>query len=94
MPGYKKEYVRFLVSLSTLGIEMGVSVAVGFFIGKYLDKLFNTGKTLTLIFILFGIAAGFKSLFIAAKKGKKELQKHKLYDVYKKNNKGDEHKRV
>lgn len=35
---------------------------VGYIIGHYLDKAFHTGY-LTLVFLLFGIAAGFVELF-------------------------------
>ncbi len=55
-------------SLSTIGIEMGVTLAIGILIGWYLDRLFGTKPWLTIIFTLFGIAAGFRNLIRLARK--------------------------
>ena len=54
--------------LSTLGIEMAVSIVVGLAIGWYLDKKFDTSPWLTMIFLIFGIVAGYKNLFREIKK--------------------------
>ena len=89
MPKLKKEYIRLLASLSSLGIEMGVSVVIGYFMGKYLDKLFNTGKILTVTFIFLGCVAGFKSLYMLSKEVQKDIDEHRLDDVYEDNNKND-----
>lgn len=64
----EKKGVQQYLSLSTLGIEMGVSLAVGILLGWYLDRLFGTGPWLTIIFSLFGIAAGFRSIIRLARK--------------------------
>ncbi|MFH2012626.1 MAG: AtpZ/AtpI family protein [Pseudomonadota bacterium] len=48
---------------STIGLEMVISVVIGILIGWWLDRFFDTKPWLTVIFMLFGIAAGFKSLF-------------------------------
>jgi ATP synthase protein I len=82
MPKFKKEYVRLLVALSSLGIEMAASIIIGYFIGRHLDKLFDTGNILTTIFVLFGMVAGFRSLFRISKKVQKDLLEHKLDDIY------------
>lgn len=39
------------------------SIVVGFFIGHFLDKWLKTDPWLTLIFIFYGIIAGFYNLF-------------------------------
>ncbi len=38
----KREVVRSLLSYSSLGIEMGLCVAIGIGMGYYLDKYFET----------------------------------------------------
>lgn len=51
---------------TNLGITMAASVLIGYYMGHYLDKwIFNDPKTpwLTLVFSLFGIAAGFRGVF-------------------------------
>ncbi|MFA5859899.1 MAG: AtpZ/AtpI family protein [Elusimicrobiota bacterium] len=44
---------------SLLGTNLAVSIAVGFGIGYWLDKLFNTPPWLMILFFFLGIAAGF-----------------------------------
>ena len=39
------------------------SILVGFFIGYFLDKWLKTDPYLTVIFIIYGILAGFVNLF-------------------------------
>ena len=46
----------------SIGIEMGVSVLIGFLIGRWIDGKFGTQPWLTLVFTLLGVAAGFRSL--------------------------------
>jgi ATP synthase protein I len=48
---------------SAVGLEMGFSVAIGVAIGYYLDRYFHSGPWLTLIFLILGVVAGFRSLF-------------------------------
>ena len=72
----KGKLIKQVASYSTLGLEMGLSVAVGVGIGYYLDKWLNTEPWFLIIFIIFGVAAGFRSLYRAAKR----LQKEDLKD--------------
>lgn len=57
-----------LAMLSSMGIAMVVSTFIGLLIGIYLDKLFSTKPWLTIIFLFFGIAAGFKNIYETIKK--------------------------
>ena len=80
--GSKREFLRFLGVASTVGINFVVSTFVGFAIGYGLDKLFGTSY-LKIIFLFFGIIAGFKYLFKIASKAKKyadstEIEKSKF----------------
>jgi len=59
---------RQLAKVSIIGIEMVVSTFVGLAIGLYLDGLFETKPWLTIFFLIVGIAAGFRNLFLEIKK--------------------------
>jgi ATP synthase protein I len=48
---------------SSVGIMFPASIVVGFFIGHFLDKWLKTDPWLTMIFILYGIGAGFYNLY-------------------------------
>jgi len=68
----KARLIRQIASYSTLGLEMGLSVAVGSAIGYYLDKWLRTDPWLLLIFFFFGVVAGFRSLYRALKRLERE----------------------
>lgn len=56
-----------LLKFSSLGIEMAVATAIGWGIGYWLDLQFGTYPWLMLVFLLLGVAAGFKGVFRAAR---------------------------
>jgi len=68
----KKQTLAALLTYGTLGIEMGVSLAIGLVIGYFLDRYFGTSPVLTLIFMIFGLVAGMKRLYMLWKKMEKE----------------------
>jgi ATP synthase protein I len=53
--------------LSSVGLEMGVAVAIGWGIGYWLDERAGTKPWLMIIFLLFGVVAGFKGMIRAAR---------------------------
>ncbi len=53
----------------SVGLNFVVSIFVGLGIGYFLDRRFGTSPWLTLIFLVFGIAAGFLELWKFAKRG-------------------------
>ena len=55
--------LRQLARLSTIGISLVAATAIGLLIGYGLDSWLNTRPWLTMVFALFGIAAGFLNLF-------------------------------
>ena len=59
---------RRLAALSSLGLMLPSSIAVGLFLGYFLDKLLGTEPWLLIIFTLLGVASGFLSLFRGLKK--------------------------
>ena len=65
----QREIVRAMSFLSQMGISIVICIAVGVFLGRFLDTVFGTSPWLVLIFSLLGSAAAFKSIFDMAKKG-------------------------
>jgi len=57
-----------LAKISIIGIEMVVSTFVGLAMGVYLDKWLHTEPWLTIVFLIFGIAAGFINVFREVRK--------------------------
>ena len=57
-----KRYRRYL-RFSTVGLELGLAVIIGLLVGQYLDKWLGTDPWLLLLFLIFGMAAGFRSVF-------------------------------
>ena len=66
MSNSRKDTLRLLAQFSTIGMSVAFSIFIGVGIGYYLDhKVFDgrTSPSLTLIFLGFGVAAAFKSLY-------------------------------
>ncbi len=70
----KRETLRSLRELayfSSLGFQVALSIFIGLAIGLYLDRhVFDTSPWFTLIFLGFGIAAGFRNIGLAIKKSR------------------------
>ncbi len=52
-----------LVALSSVGLMFPISIAIGYYIGKTLDRWFHTGNKLMMFFVVCGIVAAFINLF-------------------------------
>jgi len=72
-PKYKKAFEQ-ISRYGTVGLELGISVAIGITIGFYLDKWLNTSPWLTIIMMLCGTISGFKRIYYALKEIEKEEQ--------------------
>ena len=71
MSDTKKELMKMVSVFGTIGITVSACVFIGLGIGYYLDhKVFQdkTSPWFTLIFLGFGIAAGFKNLYQVSKR--------------------------
>lgn len=66
---------KVLGRLSTVGIELALSIALGFFGGRWLDGKFGTEPWIQWIGFGFGLAAGFKSLIQATRRLNSENNK-------------------
>ena len=53
---------RQLAGLSSLGITLAASIAIGAGIGILLDRWLLTSPWFTILFFLFGVVAGFMNL--------------------------------
>lgn len=69
----KKEtrtWIRELAYFSSLGFSVSLAIFIGLGIGVYLDRRFDTSPWLTLVFLGFGIAAGYRNIGLAIKKSR------------------------
>ncbi len=64
-----RQYFRVLAIVSSMGISMVLATFMGFALGYVLDHhVFGTEPWLTIIFLILGIVAGFRNLYIIAKR--------------------------
>jgi ATP synthase protein I len=67
-PGWKS-----LGEVASIGITMVVATVIGLGAGYYGDRWLGTSPWLTLVGLLFGIAAGFVNLFRSVKAAERKL---------------------
>jgi ATP synthase protein I len=61
-------YIKELAYFGSLGLQVALSIFIGYGAGKYLDGKFNTDPWLTIVFFILGIAAAGRNLGLAIKK--------------------------
>jgi ATP synthase protein I len=64
-------YIRELAYFSSLGLQIALSIFIGFGVGRYLDKRFDTDPWLTVVFFFLGVAAAVRNVGLAIKKLRK-----------------------
>jgi len=57
---------------SSIGISMALAIFGCFFLGTWLDRKLETEPYFTLLFLLIGIAAGFRNIYVLMKRYFKE----------------------
>lgn len=62
----KKTLIKTLGLVSSMGISVALAIAIGVFIGLKLDGWLGTDPWFFFIFLFFGIAAGFRNIYIIA----------------------------
>ncbi len=62
----KKNLLKTLGLVSSMGISMALAIAIGVFFGLQLDKWFGTAPWFFFIFLFIGIVAGFRNIYIIA----------------------------
>lgn len=68
----KRQLFRSLGFVSSLGISMVAASFIGLFIGYTLDGWWGTAPWMTLLWLGFGIAAGFRNIFILTRRALRE----------------------
>jgi len=53
---------------SSIGIAMVVSIFGCLLLGSYLDRKFDSGNVFAVIFLIIGISAGFRNIYVLIKK--------------------------
>ena len=76
-----RKLLRMVGVLSTVGLTMVFATVIGLFVGRWLDRKLGTSPWLTVVFLLFGIFAGFRNLFTAARKSQEELDRSDKEDT-------------
>jgi ATP synthase protein I len=88
MPRNKQPWraeTKRIVALSSLGLMLPSSIAVGLFIGYFLDKALGTRPWMLILFFFFGVVSGIYNLL----RGLHRLQDDKEMDEIKKNGRKD-----
>lgn len=75
-----KDLMQPFSQAGLLGIHLVASTFVGALIGWYLDKWLDTKPKLFILFLIFGIIAGFKNVYMETKKIQRELDKQNVPD--------------
>jgi len=63
----RKEIAQAISFMSNIGITIAACVAVGVFLGKYLDNLLGTSPNLLILFSLLGVGTAVREI---GRKGK------------------------
>jgi ATP synthase protein I len=69
-----QQYWKGLGGPGTVGIEIALSVAAGLFGGSWLDKKLGTAPWLTLIGLVYGLAAAGRAIYRALKQANREAE--------------------
>ncbi|OGP52308.1 MAG: hypothetical protein A2Y79_13585 [Deltaproteobacteria bacterium RBG_13_43_22] len=69
-----RNYVKLLAMASTMGISMVLALVIAIVIGYYLDKWFQTSPVFFLIFMVLGIVAGFRNIYVIMKRTEKDIK--------------------
>ena len=72
-PKFKKVFSQ-VSRYSTIGLELGFSIAIGVLAGYYLDRWLGTSPWLTIFLLLCGVVAGFKRIYMALKSLEREQE--------------------
>ncbi len=69
-----RKYIKLLALVSTMGISIVLAIVIAIAIGYYLDKWFQTSPLFFLIFMILGIVAGFRNIYVIMKRAEKDLK--------------------
>jgi ATP synthase protein I len=72
-PNLRYEILRQFGRLGAIGLHLVLGTFAGLAIGYFLDRALGTNPWLTLLFLGFGIAAGFVNLFRVTQRDQRGL---------------------
>jgi len=73
--------LRRIADASSLGLAFPIAIVIGYFWGRWLDRVFGTNPWLTIVFSVFGIAGGFLNAFrTAVRIGREEDEESRKTD--------------
>lgn len=62
------------LSASSVGLELGLSVVIGLLFGYWLDQQLGTQPWMMLLFLAYGLAAGFRGVLRAVRRAERAAQ--------------------
>jgi F0F1-type ATP synthase assembly protein I len=74
LPREQREQLKQVLGLSTIGLELALSIALGYFGGRWLDGKFGTGPWLQWIGLALGLAAGGRSLYRVVRRAQRMME--------------------
>ena len=73
-PDSRKQLKAF-ARVGAVGIELALSTVAGLLGGRWLDAKFSTEPVLTLIGLLLGVIAGFRSLYLTVRTQSRKISR-------------------
>lgn len=71
-----RKLIRMIGVLSTVGLTLVFATVIGLYVGIKLDAWLGTSPWFTAVFLFLGIAAGFRNLFVYAKRSQEPFDKN------------------
>jgi len=72
MDNQKRELLQSLAVVSSMGISVALAIAIGVWLGLTIDRWLDTKPWFFFIFFFIGIAAGFKNIYVIARRESKK----------------------
>ncbi|MBP9084676.1 MAG: AtpZ/AtpI family protein [Kofleriaceae bacterium] len=69
------------LSMSSVGLEMGLCVIIGMFFGRWLDGKLGTDPAFMIVFLIFGFAAGMKGVMRAVRSADRIAAENEVFAV-------------
>jgi ATP synthase protein I len=68
-----RKQLQVAARFASAGLELALAIVVGYFGGRYLDGRFGTAPYLTYSGLMLGIVAGFRNLFLVARRAQRQV---------------------
>lgn len=74
LPREQREQLKQVLGLSTIGLELALSIVLGYFGGRWLDGKLGTEPWLRWIGLALGLAAGARSLYRVVRRAQRMME--------------------